>query len=281
VRHIYFAFKSLWAYLKADKVIVLDTWSVALPIAMLAFVFRKKFIIRTGGDFLWESYVERTRKKILLKDFYIHETESFSRKERFIFNATQWIIRMADKVIFSTAWQKDIWWHPYHIHEEKTKIVENYIGQRFTPVVPKGKYFVASVRPLAWKNTEALKSVFEDKEVLDAGVRLDSERVEHDKFMDKIASSYAVILVSLGDISPNMILDAVRCGKPFICTTECGLYEKLKGIGLWVDPLNKEEIKEAVLWLADENHYQDQCIKVAAFRDVHEWGDIAKEILAA
>ncbi len=63
IRHIYFALRCLWSFLRANKIIVLDTFSVALPIAMLHFVFRKKFIIRTGGDFLWENYVERTKKK--------------------------------------------------------------------------------------------------------------------------------------------------------------------------------------------------------------------------
>src|SRR5688572_8529426 len=58
VRHVYFALKSMWAYFRADKIIVLDTFSVAWPMAMLASVFRKKYTIRTGGDFLWEAYVE-------------------------------------------------------------------------------------------------------------------------------------------------------------------------------------------------------------------------------
>jgi glycosyltransferase involved in cell wall biosynthesis len=192
---------------------------------------------------------------------------------------TKWTLKRAYRVVFSTEWQKDIWKKPYNIPEDKIALVGNYIGERYLPVVPQAKHFIASTRALVWKNIDILQEVFVDTDVFDSGVRLDNERVDHDSFLDKIAVSYAVILVSLGDISPNMILDAVRCGKPFICTTECGLYEQLKGIGLWVDPLNKEEIKEAVLWLSDEKNYQDQCIKVAAFRDVHSWDDIAKEII--
>ena len=290
LRHVYFALKSLRAYLKADKIIVLDTFSVAWPMAMLTAIFRRKFIIRTGGDFLWEAYVERTKKRVLLRDFYITELQSdkevsLTKKERFIFRMTKWILSKADTIVFSTQWQRDIWNHPYEIallqkfRNVKVKIVDNYIGERHAPKVPKGKYFVASTRPLIWKNVDMLKSVFDDKEVIGAGARLDTENVEHERFLDKVASSYAVILVSLGDISPNMILDAVQCGKPFICTIECGLYDTLKGIGLWIDPLNKEEIKEAVLWLSQEMNYQDQCLKVAAFRKTHSWKQIAKELL--
>lgn len=292
LRHGYFALKSMWAYLRADRVIVLDTFSVAWPIAMLSMVFRKKFIIRTGGDFLWESYVERTKKKVLLRDFYVTEVThthdvSLTRKERWIFRITQWILSKASTIIFSTEWQRQIWNDPYRIDDLekirriKVKIVDNFVGERIDPQVPRGKYFVASTRSLVWKNTDMLQEVFDDKEIINTGAQIDSERVGHEMFLDKIARSYAVILVSLGDISPNMILDAVRCGKPFICTRECGLYTTLKDIGVWVDPLNKTDIKEKVIWLLDEEHYQNQCIKIASYKETHSWGQIAQELIDA
>jgi hypothetical protein len=49
---------------------------------------------------------------------------------------------------------------------------------------------------------------------------------------------------------------------------------------VWVDPLNKDDIKEKVLWLSNESNYQDQCIKVASFRITHSWNAIIKEILS-
>ncbi|MEN9647354.1 MAG: hypothetical protein RLY57_158 [Candidatus Parcubacteria bacterium] len=292
LRHVYFALKSMWVYLRADKVIVLDTFSVAWPIAMLSVVFRKKFIVRTGGDFLWEAYVERTKKKVLFKDFYLSEVThvhdvSLTRKERWIFRMTQWILSKASAIVFSTQWQREIWNGPYHIDQlEKTrgikvKIVENFIGNRIPPQVPQGKSFVASTRPLVWKNIDMLQEVFDDKHIVEDGAKINAEKVEHELFLDTIAQSYAVILVSLGDISPNMILDAVRCGKPFICTRECGLYSTLKDIGVWVDPLNKEDIKEKVLWLLNEENYQNQCIRVASFRETHSWDQIAGELISA
>ena len=48
----------------------------------------------------------------------------------------------------------------------------------------------------------------------------------------------------LGDISPNLILDAVRHNKPFILTQENGLTDRLGDIGLYVDPENVDDIKE-------------------------------------
>ena len=69
VRHLFFLFKIIPAVLSSDMIFVLDTFSVGLPAVLACKIFGKKSMIRTGGDFLWEGYVERTGKKILLRKF--------------------------------------------------------------------------------------------------------------------------------------------------------------------------------------------------------------------
>jgi len=279
LRHIYFLFKSAYYFLKADFVLVLDTFSVALPIAVLSFIFRKPFIIRTGGDFLWESYVERTGKKVLFKNFYQIEQDPFSLKEKIIFKLTKWILDQAKVLVFSTDWQRQIWTQPYGLDLSKTKIVENFYGSKINNSDGTKQIFIGTTRPLVWKNTDILRRVFDRTEVAGLGFGLDMTVYKHDIFLHKIAESYAVILVSLGDISPNMILEAVRAGKPFICTRECGLYDKLKDIGLWVDPLNEEDIVEKVKWLTDPINYKTQQMKVREFSFTHTYKQIAEELL--
>jgi len=66
-------------------IVVLDTWSAAVPTMYACKLMRKKYIIRTGGDFLWEAYVERAGEMVLLKDFYATSIGKLSRKERFTF----------------------------------------------------------------------------------------------------------------------------------------------------------------------------------------------------
>lgn len=279
LRHIYFMLKTLPSFISAKKIIVLDTWSVALPVSILSTVFKKKFVIRTGGDFLWESYVERTKKKVLFKDFYITELNNFSPKEKFIFNKTKWILKVAHRVVFSTNWQRNIWVKSYGTALEKTTVVDNYIGERISSESPLHKIFVGATRDLIWKNIDVLKKVFIDRSVIDSGARLDLDKASYDEFLEKVRSSYAVILVSLGDISPNMILDAIRYGKPFICTKECGLYDELKDVGIWVDPLDEDEIKEKVIWLSKDSNYQDQCVKVSSYKKQFSWKDVADGLI--
>lgn len=279
LRHLYFLLKSLPAIISADFILVLDTFSVALPVTIGCRILNKKYTIRTGGDFLWESYVERTKKKVLLKDFYNIELSNLSKKENFIFKLTKWVLKNADKIIFSTEWQRNIWQSPYSIDISKTKVVENFCGEHISNQGYGSKTFVGATRDLVWKNLDTLKEVFADREIIELGAKLDTETSNYDEFTRRIQEGYAVILASLGDISPNMILDAIRHNKPFIVTKEVGIYARIRDIAIFVDPLDKEEIKEKVLWLLDEQNYNDQVQKIQNFNFRHSWQEIANEII--
>lgn len=278
-RHLYFLLKSVFAVLKSDFILLLDTFSVALPIAILSKIFRKEYVIRIGGDFLWESYVERTKKKTLLKNFYAGEYINFNIKEKLIFNITKSILNRAKCIIFSTEWQRNIWMNPYSIDVTKTKIIENYYGKHTMSKYPKSKVFIGATRNLVWKNQDILKSIFEDRGIIETGATLDLSTSDRNDFINRISESYAVILVSLGDISPNMILDSIALNKPFIVTKELGIADRIKDIAILVDPLNADDIKEKTLWLLDEKNYNNQINKIANFNFTHSWSDIADEII--
>lgn len=280
IRHVYFLLKSLYSIWRADFILVLDTFSVALPVALGCKLLGKKFVIRTGGDFLWESYVERTKKKILFKDFYNTQMGNFTRKEKLVFRATIWILKQADVVIFSTDWQRSVWSKPYNILAMKTKVVENYYGDIEGGYEPKSKVFVGATRDLVWKNIDILQRVFENPAIKNSEARLDIQTSDRDRFISRIKDSYGVILVSLGDISPNMIMDAIAYAKPFIVTSEIGIYDRIKDIGIFVDPLDERSILEKVLWLMNDGNYNTQVEKIRSFKFRHSWMEIANEIIS-
>ncbi len=280
IRHLVYFFYILPAVLRVDFIFALDTFSAALPSVLAARMLGKKIILRTGGDFLWESYVERTGELVLFKNFYKTCSNNLSAKERNIFKLIKFVLKKVNAVIWSTKWQRDIFFEPYKLAEQKHFIVENYYGPKIVSKEPVGKNFVAATRKLRWKNIPTLEKVFQEKEVIDFGATLDTGIVPHDEFLDKLSRSYAVIIVSLGDISPNTILDAIRCGKPFILTRETGLYDRIKGISIFVDPQDPEDIKKQVLWLSKPQNYAAQKQKVVNFTFTHTWEDIAKEYMA-
>lgn len=298
LRHFLYFFFVFVRSLGADCIFIPDTFSAAVPAVAVGKLLRKKTIIRTGGDFLWEWYVERTGDLVLLRNFYNTNYEQDTKvrtgigklntKERFVFWLVGWALRNASAVVFSTAWQRDIFSAPYRLDLKKCFVVENCYNTP-TPTVSsdvlenirikKKKVFVGGTRKLKWKNTERLRRAFAAAKARRPEIDLDVEVAPHKQFVEKIQQAYAVILVSLGDISPNTILDALRAGTPFVLTRECGILNRVGDYALLVDPENEQDIAKKILWLADEKNYVAQTAKVRSFSFYHSWEEIASEIL--
>jgi glycosyltransferase involved in cell wall biosynthesis len=285
IRHLLFLTKVWRKGWNADLILVLDTWSAAIPTMIACKFMHKKYIIRTGGDFLWESYVERTGDMVLFREFYDRSINYFNRKERLVFRLTKMVLKKAKAVIFSTDWQKKIFEKVYDLDRSKDHIVENYYGNKVEAMSPDNRAFVGGTRFLKWKNLEVLKRSFslaqeklKNNKKIEA-IELDTGVAYYDNFFEKIRRSYAVILVSLGDISPNMIMDSVRAGVPFICTKETGIYERIKDIAIFVDPKNEKEISEKIVWLANPENRLLQAKKVQSFCFVHSWENIGDETI--
>jgi hypothetical protein len=115
-------------FIRADYVIALDTFSVGFPAVLAGKFAGIPVIIRTGGDFLWEFYVERTGEKIVFSDFYTRP-RSFNTKERIIFRLTQWALRHASAAVFSTAYQRDAFVPAYGLEAARARIIENFYGE--------------------------------------------------------------------------------------------------------------------------------------------------------
>lgn len=276
VRHILFFARAIFAVWGKDFVVALDTFSAGMPAIFAAKIAGKKSIIRTGGDFLWEFYVERTGEKVLLRNFYETSIGKLNLKEKIIFGLTKITLKNVSALVFSTKWQKDIWQKPYGISDLKTFIIENYYDLPKVSSKNVERKIIASTRKLKWKNLDVLTSAFGE---IKTDVSLITENYKYDEFNDLIKKSLGVTLVSIGDISPNMILDAIRNGKTFVCTKEIGIYDRIKELGIFVDPLNKEDIKKGLEMILDDSIRIGFEKKVAEFNFRHSWKDIAGEFI--
>ncbi len=291
VRHFLYFLKIIRKGWKADLILVLDTWSAAVPTMLACSLMGKKYILRTGGDFLWETYVERTGNLILFKDFYGKDNAAdaqfvarLSTKEKLVYKLGGASLRRAHKVIFSTPWQKKIFESAYRLDPRKSVIVENYCGERMDIAEPDNRTFLASTRILKWKNITLLKEAFAEAqaEVKRRGlpdIDMDTSKAMYSNFVERMHRSYAVILASLGDISPNMIFDAVMTRTPFIVTKEIGITERVQDAAIFIDPKNKQDIVNKIVWMADPANREIQAKKVQSLPFVHSWEDIAREIL--
>lgn len=278
IRHVFYFLKILPYIISVDFIIALDTFSVGFPAVLASKLCNRKIIVRVAGDFLWENYIENGGLELALKDFYVNKPK-FSFKQKIIFNLSKYVFNNSSALVFSTDWQKKIISDNYCV-KNNLFVIENYFGPKINSVKPKEKKYIFAGRLIKLKNIERLKAVFKEVQEIDSGAKLEIvSKISHEELMAKIQSCYAVILPSLSDISPNFILDAIRANKPFILTKETGIYERLKNIGIFVNPFDKEEIKQKILFLLDDENYQEYVKKVSGFNFTHSWSQISSEFL--
>jgi len=279
VRHLWYFFRVACAMPRVDAVLALDTFSSGVPAVAAAKLFGKKSIVRVGGDFLWESYIERTKESIVLAQFY-EQTRAYSFKEICIYRMTGWLFRASGAVVMSTKWQSEIMCEAYDIPRGKVHVIENVYSERRDGKKASRKNFLWAGRRITLKNTDRLEEAFARAKKEDASLELAlSDAIAHEELLKKIAECYAVIIPSLSEVSPNIILEAIMYNKPFIVTRSCGLYDRLQDIGLFVNPLEVADIKEKILYLADAARYAAQREKIRNFAFVHTYKDIAQELV--
>lgn len=280
LRHFFYFFRLWRAFDHNDVILALDTFSVGLPALFIARLNGASFIVRIGGDFLWEMFIARTKANCTLKQFYENIPE-LSIKEKFIFHATAYLLSHTTKIIFSTAWQRDIWVNTYKISGDRTAVVENAFTkkEKNTPLL-NIKSFLWAGRRISLKNIDFLERAFLKAKQEVPDIILDiAPTLSPESLQERIKSSYALLLPSLTDISPNFILDGLALGKPFIMTEETGIRTLTKGCGIFLNPLDEEAWAEGIAQMADETNYRTFLDHIDTLRGGRSYVDIAKEII--
>jgi glycosyltransferase involved in cell wall biosynthesis len=104
--------------------------------------------------------------------------------------------------------------------------------------------------------------------------------VSHTELIERIRRAYAVAVPSVSDVAPNVVIDAIRCGKPFLLTKYSGYADRFGEYGILVDPLSIEDMTRGIKELADPAVYSRLCKRIAEFKEVRTYADIAREYVA-
>lgn len=275
IRHLLYTLKLFWNVRGMDAVISLDTFSVAIPASIVARFTGKPMFCRAGGDFVWESYVERTKDLVPLPEFYAHR-DRWNVKERISFRIVQWALASV-RIVFTSEWLRDIWTREYGFDRARTHIVENAIEEKLTAETPAKKNYLFCTREIALKNHTAFRRAFDIAQKENPDIELEEGTVPYNELLEKMRACYAVVLPSVSEVTPNYIIDALQCGKPFLLTKHSGYAERFGQYGVLVDPLSIEDMARGVHELADTARYNEITRKIANFNERHTYADIAHE----
>jgi G:T-mismatch repair DNA endonuclease (very short patch repair protein) len=274
IRHGVFLAAVLFNTGRARTIIALDTFSVALPGKIVSILTRKNFIVRIGGDFLYESYIERTNEPITLNEFYTNKP-SFNFKERIIYSVQRLILHNSI-VVWNSEFIKDIWHKAYQPKVKGEYIVINAYPEKQSGKRAIGNVFLANSRQHKIKNIDRLNKVWREAGEQVHKFYLETNEVSHQEYQNKLQSAYAVVVPSYSDISPNTILEALAIGVPCILTKENGLPQEIKELCCLIDPIDNASIWRAIISFFDVNTYQHYVDLAKKYLPKQTWEELCE-----
>jgi len=281
IRHLLLFFKILRRTWGTDGMIVLDTVSVALPAVFAGCILRKKIILRVGGDFVWERYIERTGESVLLSEFYKKKIQ-LTKKEKFLIYLQKNIIfPLATKIVFNTDWQRHVWYMPYGIDVSKSTVIANAFQRKDGKHAGDKCTFLFCGRDIILKNKRGLSSAFKIVQKNYSQTNLEVlENVPQEVFFEKIKKVHALVVPSVSEVNPNIVFEALSMGLPVLLTKDCGAKDILGDSVTWIDPLDPEDIAQKMQELMNEENYKKAKEKAQTFSYTHSYIDIAEEFVS-
>ena len=280
LRQIVFFYKIFKLAHHLDAIIALDTLSIGFPAMLMARIYRIPGIVRVAGDQIWERYVNQ-KAPIPFPEFY-SSNPKLDQTERLMHMMTSLTFRLARKLVFSTEWQKKYRINGYPEICDKTVLIKNAYSHNYNGIdnVPKEKIFLWAGRDVPLKNVSLLKEAFaEAQKTTPDSTLLLLTGVSHAEVMKRLKESYAVVLPSYSDDSPNTLLEGLSCGKPFISTKYNGLLEDIGSMGIAIEPRSREEISNAIISLSQQEVYEKFQENIRNYKYSHTYEDIAKEFV--
>lgn len=292
--------------LNCDLIYIFNLTSCGLPAYWVSHILKKKFIVRIGGDFLWERAVESGRTKETLSEYY---QSPKMLKEKFWIWLMGKILNKADKIIFTSKFQRDIYLKTFRISEEKTAIIGNPFPRLNFQIVadmPSNNYqLLYAGRLIKLKNLDFFIDVFNnvlgrrpdqnltlkiigegpERENLKSKIR--NLKLENRIFLEnhlpqselfkEIQKSYLCVLPSLSEITPNFALECIKLQKPILLTKEVSYYEILKDSLIFIDPKNENDWLGKIIQLLDGKNYLSYLEKIKKIPAERSWEDVVED----
>ncbi|QQR50452.1 hypothetical protein IPF86_00835 [Candidatus Nomurabacteria bacterium] len=277
LRYVIFFFRLLMKCHGATSIVCFDATSVGFPAALVSSITGIPFVVRVGGDSTWEAYVNRTGNPLSLKTFYTN-IQTLSFKESMLIKMTAFVLRNAKYVVVNTSWYGAIIEKTYSVSQEKIVVIENVFEPK-SAQNPEGNFMLlASNRNIPLKNNKMLETVVANVQKKGIHVELYTTPFTHQKLPHLMKNIYATAVVSFSEVSPNLVLEGLEYGKPFILTKETGLHERFHACGVFIDPTNQASIEEGLQNLIE--NYDTYKQKAQSILYVHTEVDIVKKYLS-
>ncbi len=301
LNRIRFFFASFKYIKESDCVYMLDWFAAGLPAALAARMTGTSYIVRVGGEYLWEQrYLEGGKTPIALGEFYY---AGFYKHYPILYRIIRFVLRGASHVVFNSDIQRQMYEIHYGLHSTST--IRNPIPEVVHVGARTGtkKEFVFWGRFIVMKNITSLVRAFAQANVpgytlaligdgpgkntikaliseLGVADRVTIEpALPRGEAFDRVKDSRAFILPSWTDISPNQVYESLALHLPALVTKEnyLSIRDQLPET---IDPGSIDDIAAKLEMLADDAKYKEFADAFTRITYDWKWSDVVREHVA-
>ncbi len=250
-RHLTYTYRLWQQAATADAIYALDPMSVGVPARIVASLRRKPFIIRLGGDYVWEQAVQRFGVTDTL-DAYTAYAHSRPFIVRLLARLQTWVVRGAKRVILPSQYLASIvstWGIPseritviYSAHSMHVPALDRAVLREDFNFI--GLTLLSIARLTPWKGMQTLIELVAHRRARDEAVtlviagdgpereRLESLAREHEvvdavRFVGTLTSDAVAAVVTAADIFlldtayeglSHQLIEVMALGTPIVTT---------------------------------------------------------------
>ncbi len=279
-----------------DVIYTLSPSFTGLASLIAARLLRKPVVLRFVGDAAWETASNTRQTNKNLEDFL--RLPEGDRTIKWLIAVQKFVLNSVNKVIVPSRFLKGILIEYYKVRSEKIKVIYNSIDLEdyqkipFRPFQRSTKLTMVTVGRLVRhkridKIIEAISVIrvkYPNVELLIIGEGPEKENLEnltrelgiesnvnfygsvdHSKILDLIQNADMLVLNSIYEGLPHVVIEAMACGTPVIATNIKGTNEVVEDgeTGLLVSPDNDKELKDKIILLLKNKELRKRLVENA------------------